>query len=634
MEDREELEQKLSSIKNPREKLDLLIKLANKYFQYDNAKTLKYAQEAIELADKLNNIPQMASAYGALGMVKAYQGELKQSLEIFYKALKLLDGIDDKYTKSDLFNKIGLNLFYLRDFKSSIDYLKKSKKIATEIQNIGILTNALSNLGLVYQEIGQYQDSLKYNIETLKLERKNNFNYNRIASSLGNIGTLYSMLKNPDKALDYYRESLKMYVAIKFTKGIAGQLSNIADIYENIGEDHKALNCYIFALKYAEKIGYQEYIGIINNNLGIYYKKQNQINKALFHLHKSLKINESMSDLYSIGNKLNIIADIEICQLNFKKAKKLLDKAWKIANEIEHLKLKSEIAQTYSTYYQHKQNYKKAIEYEKIADQISDDLFNVNVSEKITELQTRYEVEQKQRESELLKMEAEIHKLRNIELTEAKKTLEEEKEKSEKLLLNIIPAKVLANLKAGEEVKPMMFPKITVYVSDIVGFTKIAFDIEPELLIQELNVIFTEFDNIFQNYGCERIMTIGDAYLAVAGLFEDEIEDQAERICQGAMNCLDFLNTRNKSSKYPWLMRTGIHTGWAYGGIIGQHKYLYDVFGEAVDIAQYIQTRIKPMHFGLSSQTYNLLSSKSSLKIIDKHHTEHYPQLEIIEAEM
>lgn len=129
---------------------------------------------------------------------------------------------------------------------------------------------------------------------------------------------------------------------------------------------------------------------------------------------------------------------------------------------------------------------------------------------------------------------------RNEELSRLNLELSKEKEKSEKLLLNILPIRVATDLKNTGTTQPKHFENVTVYFSDIVGFTRISSQLEPKYLIEELNEIFTAFDTIIEHNECERIKTIGDAYMAVSGMHIPS-EKHAEQIVTSAIQIVKYL---------------------------------------------------------------------------------------------
>ena len=199
--------------------------------------------------------------------------------------------------------------------------------------------------------------------------------------------------------------------------------------------------------------------------------------------------------------------------------------------------------------------------------------------------------------------------MQNKMLVEQNELIAREKEKSEKLLLNTLPVKVVNELKEFGRSEPQLFDNVSIFFSDIVGFTEKADSMEPKILISELNDIFTGFDEIIYNNGCERIKTIGDAYLCVCGMPLPDL-DHAYNIVRSAIEMIDFLKKRNKNSAYKWKIRVGINSGSVTGGIVGVRKYIYDVFGDAVNTASRMESNSTPMGINISESTYNLVKDR------------------------
>ncbi len=147
------------------------------------------------------------------------------------------------------------------------------------------------------------------------------------------------------------------------------------------------------------------------------------------------------------------------------------------------------------------------------------------------------------------------------------------------------------------------------YFSDIVSFTKASNSLDPKFLIEELNDIFTTFDNIMESHNCERIKTIGDAYMGVCGLPAPN-ENHAENIARAALDIVEALDKRNQTSEQVWRIRVGIHTGKVTGGVVGIKKYIYDVFGDTVNTASRMESNSEPMRINVSDKTYEILKGK------------------------
>lgn len=176
--------------------------------------------------------------------------------------------------------------------------------------------------------------------------------------------------------------------------------------------------------------------------------------------------------------------------------------------------------------------------------------------------------------------------------------------KSDELLHNILPPRVIKDLREKGTSDPELFERVSILFTDLVNFTDISSTLEPEYLIGELSDLFCGFDCIIEKYGCTRIKTIGDAYMAVCGLPEDD-PDHAKKIVQAGLECVEYLRKRNEHSAIKWTMRVGVHSGAVVAGIVGARKYIYDIFGDTVNIASRMENSSKEMQVNVSEETFN-----------------------------
>ena len=200
---------------------------------------------------------------------------------------------------------------------------------------------------------------------------------------------------------------------------------------------------------------------------------------------------------------------------------------------------------------------------------------------------------------------------RTRDLALANQELEHEKRKSDQLLLNVLPERVAEELKEHGEARPERFDNVTVFFSDFVAFTDRAAIMTPEALLHELNDMFTAFDGIVSGNQCERIKTIGDAYLFVCGMPDANV-NHAQRVIESALQIRDYVARRNEGHGDPWLLRMGIHSGPVVGGVVGIHKYIYDVFGDTINTAARMESHSEPMKINVSDTTRSLATEHFS----------------------
>lgn len=193
------------------------------------------------------------------------------------------------------------------------------------------------------------------------------------------------------------------------------------------------------------------------------------------------------------------------------------------------------------------------------------------------------------------------------ELDEIGRRLAEEKDKAEHLLRNILPASIAEELKTQGRVQPRYHDSVTILFTDFKGFTGLTERLEPRALIEELNEHFSAFDDIVARHGLEKLKTIGDAYMAVAGL-PARSQRHADEACAAALGIRDYMaranSTRDKVGLPRWDIRIGLHTGGVIAGIVGKKKFTYDIWGDAVNVAALMEAHAEPGRILISDSTY------------------------------
>jgi class 3 adenylate cyclase len=214
-------------------------------------------------------------------------------------------------------------------------------------------------------------------------------------------------------------------------------------------------------------------------------------------------------------------------------------------------------------------------------------------------------------ESEILKRTAELR---------------QEKEASEKLLLNILPEEIAKELKENGEAEARSFNQVSILFTDFKEFTQLSEKLTAKALVAEINHCFMAFDRICEEYEIEKIKTIGDAYMASGGLPVPS-EDSAKNIVLAAIQMTEFMLQRKKeretSGQLPFEMRAGAHTGPVVAGIVGVKKFQYDIWGDTVNTASRMESHGEVGRVNVSQTTYELLKNESQLTF------EHRGKLEV-----
>ncbi len=190
------------------------------------------------------------------------------------------------------------------------------------------------------------------------------------------------------------------------------------------------------------------------------------------------------------------------------------------------------------------------------------------------------------------------------------KLLLEEKKKSEELLLNILPEQVANEIRDKGMTHAQQFDNVTVIITDFVSFTTVAERFSPNQLVGELHACFKAFDELLVKCNIEKIKTVGDAYLAVAGLPTKNPNHAADAVAF-AIHIRNFMKRRkDQLGDATFQMRIGIHSGGVIAGIVGAKKYAYDIWGDTVNTAARMEQNSEPGKINISQTTYDLVKDK------------------------
>ncbi|MDW8220559.1 MAG: adenylate/guanylate cyclase domain-containing protein, partial [Bacteroidota bacterium] len=214
-----------------------------------------------------------------------------------------------------------------------------------------------------------------------------------------------------------------------------------------------------------------------------------------------------------------------------------------------------------------------------------------------------------QRQVKILDEQAREIEISNTELYHKNQLIEEERQKSDLLLLNILPPQIAERLKSGEKIIADKFDSATVMFADIVGFTKLSAQIPPEHLVENLSMIFTMFDRLAEQYGLEKIKTIGDAYMAVGGV-PVPLEDHTAAVVRMSLAAIQHIQDLTAELDEQISIRIGVHTGAVVAGVIGMRKFAYDLWGDTVNTASRMEASGEANRIHCSEQVYYALKDR------------------------
>lgn len=596
------------------------------------------AEEMLAYAQKKQYAKGMAIAYNIQGGSFYLRGSYPKALGYSTQSLNIFEEIADKKGIASLLNNIGNIYFAQGNYPKTLDYFTRSLKIYKEIGRKNGMATSLNNIGGIYDTRGNYPKALDYHTRSLKI-RKEIGNKDGIAESLINIGLIYQNQDNYSKALNYYQRSLKIYKEIGKKNGIANSLISIGIIYQLQGNYPKALDYNTRSLKINEENGDKNRIANSLSYIGGVYNSQGNYLKALNYNSRSLKIQEEIGDKAGVANSLNNIGDIYNAQGKHVKAIKQCQQSLILSKELRTKDNQKDAC--YCLYEANKAigNTKSALMYYEQMQLLDDSLNSEETGKKLHQMEFAKQAftdsiatAEKERIVEEVHLEEvrQKNKIRNMlaggglvllliaggfysrlrYTRKSKAILQIEKDRSENLLLNILPADIAAELKEKGKAKARDFDMVSILFTDFKGFTSVSEKLSAQELVAEINSCFEAFDGIMDKYNIEKIKTIGDAYMAAGGLPVPD-DDSVKNTVLAALDMQSFISKRKKDMdakrKPSFEMRVGIHTGPIVAGIVGVKKFAYDIWGDTVNTASRMESSGSVEQVNISQATYELL---------------------------
>ncbi len=592
--------------------INILNAISYEYLGINPAKTKEYAQKALELSDKIGFYRGKASALKNLGNFYWASADYNNALEHYNLAMNIFEDIGDKEGIVLCLGNMGIVYSIQSDYPNALEHHLQALQINEETGDKIAMAKSLGNIANVYQYQYHYEKALEYYFKALKIcEELGNQAY--MASNLVNIGAVYSSQADYPKALEYYFRALNIHREAGNTQDIAVNLGNIGVVYQKQSDYTKALEYFFEALEFNMELGRKNGTAINLGNIGETYFKIAQDENFL-------KADER-SDLISLSRDINI-----------KKGLEFSHRAAKISAEIGSLHQLMTWNQNLYKGYKLLGAYSRSLEAIEEFIFIKDSVFNQENARKLANLESK-------REKEVAEKELEIQKLENRQARNQIYFLSGgliialillviifiQRKESEKLLLNILPKKIAKRLKGKKKYIADRFEVASVVFIDQVDFTKKSSDASPEDVVRKLNVIYTQFDKIAYKYGLEKIKTIGDCYMAAAGVPEER-EDHAEVAAKFALeamslqvNSQQLLNDSDKDNTSSndedsngILFRCGIDSGAVIAGVIGEHKFIYDIWGDTVNTASRMEDFGEPGKIQVSDRFKSAVDGRRS----------------------
>lgn len=583
----------------------LIFERAEKHFQeaLSMLKSTAMSTNEGQSSPDLQLVDFEANILSGLGKVDLENGNHADAIDHFKQAIKLHNRVGDEVMVEYVQGQIGILLARLKNYPEAIQYFTESSMLAEKTGNKHWMAHSLEGLGVLYAEVGELEKAEDYLTRALSSmqEAGASHKFEQLNILLG-LHNLYIERKNYKKALDNAAIFLKLVKEISLPY-ISYAYIMRAEIYYEMGQFENALANGLLGLNEKDELNNDPYMTkYVSVVIGKIKSKQGRYSEAVAWCEKGI----AASDLDLQQDACECLYESHKGLNNGNKALGYHEKFLALIDSLDSGELSKDL---------------QRMEFSK--QMLADSLAQVE-ADRIVEQAHQEEVLAKEKQRNIF-LGSGIFVLlfagglwsRLSYVRKSKATLQVEKDRSEGLLLNILPAEIAEELKAKGAAQARNYEIVSIIFTDFKEFTQTSEKLTATELVSELNYCFKGFDEIMEKYGVEKIKTIGDAYMAASGLPVSS-DDSTKNAVLAALEMQQFVKerkaARDATGDFAFEMRAGIHTGPVVAGIVGVKKFQYDIWGDTVNTASRMESNGEVGQVNISNDTYQLLKNDSAFK--------------------
>ena len=558
--------------------------------------------KALEKFKNESDLIHRANVLYTKGSLLKIKGEYQQAQSVYSEALNELKGSTEFTLMANGHVFIGMLNFDQSHFDKAFSMYVKALSLYEQEGNLYGKSAVLINLGNIYRRLSDNQKALEYYQQSLELNQQLD-RKSGIANVYASMGNIYFHLDDFKKAALYFQNSIELYEVL-------GNTSALYTIYSNVGSTYLMNKQYDQAIEYYNK-AFGRYSNTGNYteelfycvNMGQLYLKQENYSLAKEYNERGLQLSKEKGDQDRMHEFLSSLGFIYFHES---------------LSDAERATSISFVEQAYAYTLQAKMKYEQAMHAKRLSDMYSmiKDWESAYTYHKIF-----HDIEAEIHSSDIRK-HAEImeHNRRILEAEQEQKSELLALREHSKLLYDILPSTIAERIIAGEKTIAEETASVSIFFSDVVGFTSIAESISPSSLVRNLNELFSIIDNLADKHGIEKIKTIGDSYMAVCGIPQHK-DDHAIRMAMFAKDVISLAESFTFEDRKIEL-RIGIHSGPAVAGVIGLNRYSYDLWGDSVNIASRLESTGIPGKIQVSESFVIELSNQSKGKLVASYRGE------------
>lgn len=611
------------------------------YYQLQNNRSeeTKYFTKAAALYGELKMLSNQINAIHQISLLDIKAKDYGDALATMQKQQDVSKGISDKMLRANIYTNIAELYFKIGEYDVAI----KNDILAEQILNTlqpSVARDLEYNISSTYDLMGNHNEAVKYGLKMLSLSDKDDISHQGLAAIM--LTNEYYQLKQYNLAMDYVQRTAKINgeVLKPWIYGSLGPIIRDAPDSVLLKEGFDPAKRYELALKYLEEgekmlpaeekdaNSQKDFL----HEISLTYEKLKNYGKAYDAYKQYTVLKDSIA---AKDDHLNFVR--KQSQFSYNMQADSIRYQQQITNQLLKQQTLLATQQKQSLLINSQQlslaNHEKDFQHLNFLKTQSDLQANSNrlkasqkeeaLAQATLKLQST-EIQSRRTQSRYLMAGFSAlvlasffvttnyvnQRKSNRLLSQANMQISSEKERSDSLLLNILPADVAEELKEKGSASARSFDEVTVLFTDFVNFTSVSERLAPQELVDELHYCFKAFDEIMTTHQIEKIKTIGDAYLAVAGL-PNANKSHAENAVKAAIEIMDFIQKRRlEMADKTFDIRIGIHSGSVVAGIVGLKKFAYDIWGDTVNTAARMEQNSESGKINVSDKTYNLVKDK------------------------
>ncbi|CAN5565851.1 hypothetical protein BH11BAC1_BH11BAC1_21460 [soil metagenome] len=614
----------------------------------DKEKAIIFYQQALSIAQSINNAEGIATCLTNIGKVKQDKGENEEAIKLYEQALAICIKAKNNSIAAAITNNLGIVYLKEGNTQKVLEYFTISRKYYEDDHDSLGIARSFNNIGAFLERMGDIPKALENLHEALRIRERLN-NTREILVTTNNIGNILKQQGEYDKAMVYFNRALLLTIKMNDAVNKALTYSYIATTYKAQKNNLKAIEFLKLSLKTFDQANERSYIPNVLNNIGDFYSSTKQYDSALTYLKQGRQMAIEIKDKREYVFSTSTIGEILLSQhqtaQSLTYALEAVKESYSLGYPINiniSEKLLSDVMSATG-------NYKSAYEHYKLYILYRDSTLNEKTKKESIKKEFQYDYEKKEallraeQESKNIITQKEIEKQKltrntyaggtimflilsgvlynrsrikqksNKELKEKNIIITNEKNRSEELLLNILPYETAQELKNKGSSDARQFDEVTVMFTDFKDFTSRAENLSAKELVADIDYCYKAFDEIIGRHGIEKIKTIGDSYMCAGGLPVAN-KTNAVDMLRAALEIKDFIwnekQNRESTGKTFFEIRIGVHTGPVVAGIVGVKKFAYDIWGDTVNIASRMQSSGEVGKVNISGSTYLLVKDK------------------------